>query len=132
LITAEIGRLHQEAGRLDEARRHYADARRDLPADHPEQIALDEFEAELHLEAGDPKAALALLERALQARDAGAGAPLELARTRFGTAIALWDAKVDRPRARALAGRARQVPGDSRAAREFRERVDAWLAEHTQ
>ena len=72
------------------------------------------------------------LERALMLRDVGS--PVELARTRFALARALWSATrepADRGRARELAGLARDdlhSAGPS-SARELRE-VLAWLAVH--
>jgi tetratricopeptide (TPR) repeat protein len=72
---------------------------------------------------GRPEAAIAPLEEAVAARESAKSTPADLAAARFHLARALWDARRDRPRARALAAGARAT-----AAPELAAEIDAWLA----
>jgi tetratricopeptide (TPR) repeat protein len=78
---------------------------------------------------GDPKGAVAHLERALRMREAEETDPTFLAETRFALAQALWDSGVDRKRAFSLATEAKEGYAHEHVARELGE-VDAWLATH--
>jgi tetratricopeptide (TPR) repeat protein len=100
-----------------------------LGAVHP-MVAYDlDCVAKSQLALGRPKAAIALLERALTLRGGGRGNPLEIADTRFWLAQALWDAGRDRARAVDLAQRSRDAyAGAGEGKANKLAEVDAWLA----
>jgi hypothetical protein len=78
-----------------------------------------------------PREARGLLERALAMRESYPEDPLEVARTRFALARALWDTRADRARAVELADKARLAyteAGDVK--REQLAAVEEWLKKH--
>ena len=83
------------------------------------------------LGADDPKGAATALERSLAMREKQPGHPIELAKTRFAMAEALWDSGKDKARARALALEAEQeyarAPGPPRVQLKA---IRAWRAAH--
>ncbi|HTA17728.1 MAG TPA: serine/threonine-protein kinase [Polyangia bacterium] len=83
------------------------------------------------IELGQPKLAVAPLERALRLRES-VHVPVEAAETRFALARALWDSGEDRRRARQLAAAAREGYAHTPDARSSLgiERIDAWRASH--
>ena len=82
------------------------------------------------IHAGQPKAALPLLERAALLAAKTPGERFDLARARFLLAQALWDGGGDRKEAAALAAQALEGfargPGDDR----WRKDVERWRAAH--
>src|SRR5205823_725413 len=83
---------------------------------------------EVYLETGQSEKAIASYERALELRKDGGDGPFKGAETRFGLAKALALAHRDGPRAKALAGEAREAyaKGGKPFEKELAE-VDAWL-----
>ena len=86
--------------------------------------------AETHLLARRPAAAVASLELALPLLGAGDEQRERLARVRFALARALWEARGDRARARALAEQAREGLAAAPTPGEALQEVDAWIASH--
>ncbi len=86
---------------------------------------------EAHLGLGDARAALPLLERALELRRRRHASPSSIAQTSFALARALWASGGDRVRARALAEEARKGHAASRRseAGAERARVEKWIGE---
>ena len=75
---------------------------RNMGVDHPDvALALDRI-AQLHIESGQPKRAVAPLERGLRIRERHAGAPSDLATTRYQLAQALRRSGGSRARVRKL------------------------------
>ncbi len=74
-----------------------------------------------------PQAAIAPLERALAIREAGETDRTLVADASFSLARALWDARVDRARARRLAASAQKIYGTRAFLRPRIEKVGAWL-----
>jgi tetratricopeptide (TPR) repeat protein/tRNA A-37 threonylcarbamoyl transferase component Bud32 len=134
-IFSELGTLRVDQGRLAEGealhRRALAVGERAVGPEHPDLADTLGLVAEDALRAGHPVEAVALVTRALALQPPERSRPRALADLRFTLARALWDADQDRPRARALAGQARDGYGErSPRARAQVARVDAWLGAH--
>ncbi|WAS91235.1 serine/threonine-protein kinase [Nannocystis punicea] len=82
------------------------------------------------IDLGRAREAVPELERALAIREANQVQPEELAEARFALARALWQAGIDRPRARALAEQAAEIFATTSGTNESRDRLAAWLTEH--
>jgi tetratricopeptide (TPR) repeat protein/predicted Ser/Thr protein kinase len=115
-----------------QARAHYERALAILErAFGPEHADLaDVLHGLAEAELGDrrPATAAARAERALRLREHSGASPTQLAGTRFVLARALWDAKIDRARARELAQQARAAyrsAGETKA--NELAKIDAWL-----
>jgi serine/threonine-protein kinase len=78
---------------------------------------------------GEPRGAVAPLERALRIREAVENDPTQLAETRFALAQALWDSGDDRARAVSVATTAKREYAAEHASSELGE-VETWLASH--
>ncbi|HXK12535.1 MAG TPA: serine/threonine-protein kinase [Vicinamibacteria bacterium] len=127
--------LFRKLGRYDDA---LADARRAerilaaaLGRDHPNYAFAANAVGFMLTLTGRPAEGLPHLERALAIRRASATEPLVLASTEVNVAKALWGAKADPVRSRALLRSARATfvrLGD--VAREDLALMDAWLAEN--
>jgi tetratricopeptide (TPR) repeat protein len=85
--------------------------------------------AELAIAEGKAAAAVPLLERALSVRPPGSAEEIAIADTQFALARALWGTGGDKPRARSLAAKAREVFARHHH-RERDERAGGWLAAH--
>jgi tetratricopeptide (TPR) repeat protein/predicted Ser/Thr protein kinase len=133
-LTYNLGQVLHARGDREQAALQYRSAllkmERSLHSGHPfvayPLIGL----ATLHLESGQPAAALPLAERALRTLEAHPDAASDLAEARFLVARALTAAGQDAPRAIGLARQARDTyratasPAHERALAD----VDAWLA----
>jgi eukaryotic-like serine/threonine-protein kinase len=84
---------------------------------------------ESFLAENQPGAAIVPLERALAIRQAGETDRTLVADTSFSLARALWDARVDRARARRLASVAQKTYADKPFLRPRIERIGRWLEE---
>ncbi|MCA9681183.1 MAG: tetratricopeptide repeat protein, partial [Myxococcales bacterium] len=134
-----LGALAKEEGKLDDALANYQRAieirSEALGEDHPYLADPLTKSGEVWLELGQHAKALPLLERALTLIETRDFDPVELARTRFELARALWQApgsgEAERARSHELAEQALQAyaEGGERAADEH-EAVAAWLAAH--
>jgi tetratricopeptide (TPR) repeat protein len=133
-VLCNLGRVLVLQGELTRAAEHYARALALLERSHDAGFAgLAKplvGQGLLALAAGRPAAALPLLERALAL---GIADTAKLAEARLALARALWDARVDRHRARALAEQARDELATTGAVAS-RARIGAelgeWLAAH--
>ncbi|HEY0132818.1 MAG TPA: tetratricopeptide repeat protein, partial [Nannocystis sp.] len=133
-VLCNLGRALVLQGELSQAGEHYARALALLERSHDANFAgLAKpltGQGLLALAAGRPADALPPLERALAL---GIADPAKLAEARLALARALWDAKVDRPRARALAERARSelaIAGSGPMQARIGALLSEWLAAH--
>jgi len=79
---------------------------------------------------GRPRKAIALFERAEALREAAGGDVIELADTKYGLALAVWEVG-QKQRAHELLGQARKLYEEVGGERLVRlEEIDAWLAAH--
>ena len=106
-----------------------------LGAKHPQMVPVLLGLARVEILREKPGTAVAPLERALSLSKERNVEPIRIAAVQVQLANALWDADVDRPRARSLAQDARQSylaasDGGSKT-EEHIAGVDQWLAEHT-
>jgi hypothetical protein len=77
---------------------------------------------------GKLRQSIPILERALRIREQSEPSPGDVAETRFVLGRALWDADTDRPRAVALATKARDTYQKLQGHAEDAAEIDAWLA----
>lgn len=117
---AEARRLNLRALAIGEATQGH---------DHPDGAYALQGLGDIDLAEGHPAEAVAPLERALTIRIASS-TPRELAETRFALARALWDADLDRRRARTLAEQAQAGYATITGQLEARTNVDEWLVSH--
>ncbi len=134
-VLSNLARALTLQGELGAAATHYARAVALLERIHgPDFAGLAKpltGQGLLALARGRPAEAVAPLERALAL--SGPRDPTRLAELRLALARALWDARVDRPRARALAELAQaelQVAEPSPAAVPLTASLTAWLIKH--
>ncbi|MBL8975922.1 MAG: tetratricopeptide repeat protein, partial [Myxococcales bacterium] len=128
-----LARVQRARGALAEALALDTRARGILEAagEAPSELAVPLLGlAETHLLARRPAAAVASLELALPLLGAGDEQRERLARVRFALARALWEARGDRARARALAEQAREGLAAAPTPGEALQEVDAWIASH--
>ncbi|MCY1059569.1 serine/threonine-protein kinase [Nannocystis sp. SCPEA4] len=129
-----LGLVAHATGRHDEALRLFARAlaiqERVLGPDHPNLAHPLIGSGDALLALGRAAEAVGPLARALSLREAGQVQPEELAEARFALARALWDAEVDRARARALAEQAGETYAAITATAAAASRVREWLAKH--
>ncbi|MEM9454129.1 MAG: tetratricopeptide repeat-containing protein kinase family protein [Myxococcota bacterium] len=84
----------------------------------------------LHARQEQHALAIPLFERAMTLREAAGGEPIELADTKYGLAMSVWE-QGEGTRARALVGEARALYEQAGGERLSRlEELDAWLASH--
>ncbi len=130
-----LGLLFLEQGRLEEAKAHLHRSvlihQKAFGEDHPEIAYSLVSLAAVALAQHDATIAREYAERAVSVREDGAVAPELIAEARFVLAQALWNDETERPRARALAERAREVLAEhGKDAEGALAEADAWLAEH--
>jgi tetratricopeptide (TPR) repeat protein len=119
--------LYAEA--LVESQRSLAIRERVLGPDHVDvSYSLENLGAAL-IGVRQPAKAIPALERAIAIRTRGGGGAEDLAEARFSLARALWDAGLDRGRARALATQAHEGYVHAGQAGEA-DKVSRWIAEH--
>ena len=119
-----LDRPHDALARFEEANAHET-RRSDHAGIAPTLVGLGESRLAL----GHPELAVAPLERALALVESPAVPDAYRAEVQFTLSRALWDANVDRKRARGLAVAARSVlerTGDSTET----ARIDTWIGEH--
>ncbi|HEY8211504.1 MAG TPA: serine/threonine-protein kinase [Myxococcaceae bacterium] len=119
--------LYAEA--LVESQRSLAIRERVLGPDHVDvSYSLENLGAAL-IGVRQPAKAIPALERAIAIRTRGGGGAEDLTEARFSLARALWDAGLDRGRARALATQAHEGYVHAGQAGEA-DKVSRWIAEH--
>jgi tetratricopeptide (TPR) repeat protein len=130
-LLNNLASVHEDLGDHEQARALYERSLQrweaTLGLEHPDLAFPLVGLAKVALAQGRAADAVPLAERALRVREAGGVSAQLLAESRRALAQALWDAQQDRPRAVALAGRAREVfveLGDAEALAE----LDGWLA----
>jgi serine/threonine protein kinase/tetratricopeptide (TPR) repeat protein len=125
------GEILNALGRFGEARASFERAlviwERELERDHPNLAYALNGIGQSFLDGGDPRSAVAPLERAHKIREAKESASLRRAETRFALAQALWDSRRDRPRATTLANAARAAFTEAKVTKKVAE-VEVWLA----
>jgi tetratricopeptide (TPR) repeat protein len=134
MLRTNLAMAYSNGGKLDEAERLFEQSIEVLEAtlgkDHVD-LALSFAElGRLQWRRGRPREAIPLFERAQALREAAGGEPNELADTKYGLALAVWDVG-EKQRAHALLGEARKLyeqVGGERLARLGE--IDAWLAAH--
>ncbi|MEM9454059.1 MAG: tetratricopeptide repeat protein [Myxococcota bacterium] len=125
------------SGNFEEARKSFQTVvvrtERALGADHPQLVPCLLGLARVEIELGEPAAAVARLERALEISIDRQVRPERVGTIRFNLAQALWDGEIDRARALAIARAAAQSYVAAREEgwdiRDRLEVVQAWLEE---
>jgi serine/threonine protein kinase len=127
------GEILDALGRAREARSSFEKARiiweRELGLDNPDLAYALTGIGVSYLAEGDAISAITPLERAFKIREAKESDPSQRAETCFALARALWESGRDRPRARALAGAAREGYAKAALAAKLAE-IDSWLETH--
>jgi tetratricopeptide (TPR) repeat protein len=115
-------------GRLREARDAFEQALKIEQSDRYLAYPLTGL-GKVRIAQGEPKGAIAPLERALRIRESVEKDPILLAETRFALAQAVWESGGDGAHAVSLAATARKEYAAEHASSEL-GKVDAWLAAH--
>ncbi len=134
ILRTNLAMAFSNDGRLDEAepllRQSIAVLEKTLGPDHVDlALSLAEL-ARLHARREDHAAAIPSFERAMALREKAGGEPIELADTKYGLALSLWE-QGQGERARTVIGEARTLYEQAGGERLTRvEEIDAWLASH--
>jgi eukaryotic-like serine/threonine-protein kinase len=134
ILRTNLAMAYGNDGKLDEAeallRQSILVLEATLGKDHVD-LALSFAElGRLQSRRGKPREAIPLFERALALREAAGGEPLELADTKYGLGLAVWEVG-EKQRAHALLGQARALYEQVGGERLVRlAEIDAWLAAH--
>ncbi|MCH9684414.1 MAG: serine/threonine-protein kinase [Deltaproteobacteria bacterium] len=136
ILRTNLAMAFANDGKLDEAEHLVLESiavlERTLGKDHVDMaLSLAEL-ARIHERRGQLPEAVPLFERAIELREAAGGEPLELADSKYGLGLVVWELG-ERARARALLTQARTLYDQSGGEWSKRvEELDQWLSEHPQ